>query len=468
MWHLLIHKPNDYIVNRLFTVVLILLIGCSPKVISPDPESLKPSWLKAHPTSGGYYIGIGHSNKAGDNNYVQAAKKSALDDLVSQIKVNVSSTSVLSQLEIDKRFSEQYEQIIQTTTADEIEDFEMVDTWEDDSNYWVYYRLSVSRYKAIKEEQKRNATLLATDYFSKAQAAESSGHNLQAIAYYFQALRAMEKYLGEAIRVSVDGRDILLVNEIYASLQSALNNIALLAHPAEINVNRRIQEGSHSLLIKASFSGSGKPIEGLPLHASFGKGAGDIFPSYQTNVAGESRILLNKISSKEIDQSININVDLDAFVNAGKSEVYALILKTLKLPQVQINLKVERPLVFLSSDEKSFGLRRNNSQLSNRLRNLLATNGFEFTNDKSLADLWFEVRADAEKGSITGSIYVTYLTGLIKVMSVKEGKEIYATVLDRIKGFGLDYDKSSVDAYNKAIDTLEKEKMNELINTVLQ
>lgn len=448
--------------------MLMLLLGCSPKVITPDPDSLKPLWLKAHPTLGGYYIGIGHSNKIGNNNYIQAAKKSALDDLVSQIKVNISSTSVLSQLEVDKQFSEQYEQIIQTTTADEIEEFEIMDTWEDASNYWVYYRLSIARYREIKEEQKRNATILATDYFSKARSAEASGQQLQAISYYFQALRALEKHLGEAIRVTYDGREILLVNEIYASLQSALNGIVLLANPAEINVNRRIQDGSHPLLIKAAFAGSGKPVEALPLHASFGKGSGDIFPSYKTNPAGETKILLNKISSKEIDQSIVVKVDLDALNGAGNSGVYGLIVQTLKLPQVQINLKVERPLVFLSSEERSFGVRRANAQLSNRLRNLLATNGFEFTEDKNNADLWFDVRSDAEKGSITGSIYVTYVTGLVKVITLKEGKEIYTTVLDRIKGFGLDYEKSSIDAYNKAMETLEKDKMSELINTVLQ
>lgn len=443
-------------------------MGCSPKVTPPASESLKPSWLMDHPAPAGYYIGIGHSNKGGTNNYIQAAKKSALDDLVSQIKVNISSTSVLSQLEVDKQFSEQYEQIIQTTTADEIEEFELVDTWEDASNYWAYYRLSISRYKQIKEEQKRNATLLATDYLSKARSADAAGHKLQAVIYYVHALRALEKHLGEAIRISVDGGEFLLVNEIYASLQASLSGIALRADPTELNVNRRLQEKSQTLLIKAQFSDSGKPVEGLPLNASFEKGAGDIFPSYKTNAAGETRILLNKISSKELDQSVIVKVDLDALGNGSKSEVYNLILRTLKLPRVQINLKVERPLVFLSSDEKSFGLRRNNSQLSNRLRNLLATNGFEFTNDKGMADLWFDVRADAEKGSITGSIYVTYLTGLIKVITVKEGKEIYATVLDRIKGFGLDYDKSSIDAYNKAMDTIEKEKMNELIDTVLQ
>jgi hypothetical protein len=80
----------------------------------PDPESLKPAWLRNEPYQDGYYTGIGHSTKDGSNNYIQAAKKSALDDLVSDIKVNVSSVSVLSQFEADKKFTEQYEQIIKT------------------------------------------------------------------------------------------------------------------------------------------------------------------------------------------------------------------------------------------------------------------------------------------------------------------------------------------------------------------
>jgi hypothetical protein len=69
---------------------------------------------------------------------------------------------------------------------------------------------------------------------------------------------------------------------------------------------------------------------------------------------------------------------------------------------------------------------------------------------------------------VSGSIYITYLTGVIKVTAMKEGKEIYATTLDRVKGYGLDYDKSSVDAYNKALESLEKERIKELLNTVLQ
>jgi hypothetical protein len=120
----------------------------------PDPDALKPAWLKNEPYQDGYYTGIGHSVKDGTNNYIQAAKKSALDDLISQIKVNVSSTSVLNVLEVDKKLREQYEQIIQTIAADDIEEFELVDAYEDPNNYWVYYRLSISRYRQIKETKR--------------------------------------------------------------------------------------------------------------------------------------------------------------------------------------------------------------------------------------------------------------------------------------------------------------------------
>ncbi len=74
-----------------------------------------------------YYIGIGHSAKDGINNYIQIAKSSALEDIISEIRVTVSSTSVLSQIDANKEFQERYEQIIKTTASDELEEYEQVD-----------------------------------------------------------------------------------------------------------------------------------------------------------------------------------------------------------------------------------------------------------------------------------------------------------------------------------------------------
>jgi hypothetical protein len=451
-----------------FFILFLAISACSPKVQPPDPEALKPSWLKNQPYQEGYYTGIGHSTKDGSNNYIQSAKKSALDDLVSQIKVNVSSTSVLSFLEADKKMQEQYEQIIQTTAADEIEEFELVDAWEDATNYWVYYRLSIARYRQIKEEQKRNAILLATDFLKKARQAEKDSERLQAITFYFQAFRSIEKYLGEAIRVTIDNQELLLVNEIYASIQALLDKIDVNVNPAEIVLNRRVNQTQHTVIAKTIYKDLNKSASNLPLIVLFEKGAGDVFPDYKTDMSGQTKILLNKIGSKELDQTLAIKVNIDALSGAGSSPIYKLVAHTLNVPRAQVNMKVQRPVVFLTSEEKSLGSAKSNYQISNKLKNLLANNGFEFTQDKGTADLWFDVKADSEKGSVSGSIYITYLTSVIKVMAMKEGKEIYATTLDRVKGYGLDYDKSSVDAYSKALETLEKDRMNELLNTVLQ
>lgn len=404
----------------------------------------------------------------GNNNYIQSAKKSALDDLVGQIKVAISGTSVLSQLEVNLKLTEQYEQIIKTTTADEIEEFELVDAYEDATNYWVYYRLSISRYRQIKEEQKRSAALLATDYLVKGRQAEKNNERLQAISFYFQALRSIEKYLGEAIIATVDGKEILLGNEIYASIQAALDKITLTVKPTDITVNRRVNQTESPVTAKVAFKDTGKPVSLLTLAVAFEKGSGDVFPTYKTDQNGSAKILITKIGSREIEQSLGVKVDIDALSGSGSSPVYSLIAKTFNVPHAQVNMKVQRPVAYIVSDEKTFGLSKSAPQISNKLKNLLANNGFEFTDDKRTADLLFDIRADSEKGSISGSIFVTYLTGMIKVTAAKGGKEIYATAFDRVRGYGLDYDKSSADAYSKALETLEKERIAELLETVLQ
>jgi hypothetical protein len=247
-----------------------------------------------------------------------------------------------------------------------------------------------------------------------------------------------------------------------------LDKITLKADPTEIAINRRLQQSGQSVVTLASYKDIGKPAGGLSLIAAFEKGAGDIFPNYKTDENGQAKILMNKIGSKELEQTVGVKVDIDAISGSSNSPVYKLIAQTLNVPRAQVMLKVQRPIVYLTSEERSLGQSRNNTQITNRLKNLLANSGFEFTGNKSDADLMFEVSADSERGSISGSIYITYLTGVIKVTAVREGKEIYATTLDRVKGYGLDYDKSSQDAYNKALELLEKERMNEIIDNVLQ
>jgi len=452
--------------------LLLILVGCSPSVtnssLKSDLQKTKPEWLTAKPVSASYYIGIGHSTKDGSNNYIQTAKKSALEDLVSEIKVNISSTSVLSQIDANREFQEKYEQIIQTTVADEIQEFEQVDAWEDDRNYWVYYRLSKQRYKDIKDQQKRDAVALGLDFFTKAKEAERKGESVLALGFYYQGFRAIEKYLAEPIRLVFEDKEILLTNEIIASMQLLLDKIELSVDPSEIMLNRRVAQSDLAVVTKVVDKSSRKVIPDLPLTAAFEKGAGDVFPTYKTDASGQAKILLTKISSRDIEQTMAVKVDMMSFAGQGSSDIYSLIARKMIVPKATVLMKVARPLVFITASEKSLGVDKSNQQITNRVKNFLANSGFEFTDDRSKAELSLDINANSEKGAVSGSIYITYVTALIRVSTARDNKEIYATTLDRIKGFSLDYERSSQEAYNKSLETLEKEKLPELLNAILQ
>ena len=446
-------------------------MGCSPAIntsLKMDLKNPKPEWLSAKPNQSSYYTGIGRGTKNGTGNYIQEAKKSALEDLVSEIKVNISSTSVLSQIDANKEFQERYEQIINTTAADEIEEFEQVDSWQDELNYWVYYRLSKQRYKEIKDEQKRNAVSISLDFFSKAKQAEKNGELSLALGFYYQGFRAIEKYLGEPIRIDFEGKEILLTSEVVASMQLLMDKISITINPTEIALNRRVSLGEQTIMCKAIDKNSKKVVGDLPLRAEFEKGAGNVFPTYKTDAAGMAKILLTKISSRDLEQTVVVKVNPLSFAGLSATKIDSLVVQKMGLPRATLLLKVQRPIVFVSSIERSLGATKSNQQITNRIKNYLATAGFEFTDDKSKAELAMDIDANSEKGVVSGSIYITYVTAVIRVASVKGNKEIYATTLDRIKGFSLDFERSSQEAYNKSLEILEKEKLPALLNSILQ
>ena len=438
------------------------------KKAKAEPEVVKPAWLSAKPAEDVYYIGIGHSVKDGTNNYIQSAKKSALEDLISEIKVNISSSSALTSLDVNKEFTEKYEQIINTTAADELEEFEQVDSWEDDRNYWLYYRLSKQRYHEIKEQKKRDAVSLALDFFTKAKTSERAGQIVESLSFYFQGFRAIEKYLGEPIRIEFEGKEILLTNEIIASIQHQLDNITITNSPNALEINRRVAMSGQPVMTRVTYKDSGKPVADLPLNAMFEKGSGDVFPTYKSDAGGSAKILLTKITARDLEQSMAVRVDLLAFAGQDASDVYKLVAQKLAVPTANVVMKVQRPLVYVSAQEKSLGVDKSTRQVTNKIKNYLATAGFEFTDNKNLSELWVDIQADSEKGSASGSIFITYVTAIIKVATTKDNKEIYATTIDRIKGYSLDYERSSQEAYNKSIDALEKEKLPELLNAILQ
>ena len=460
-------SPRNTMFKRIF-LPLCLFTACSPSVNQRAAEPPQPEWMRSRPTSGLYYSGIGHSAKGIGINHVQAGKKSALEDLAGDIRVNIQATSALSVMNAGKQFSEKYEQIINTTVADDLEDHELADSWETATDYWVYYRLSRSQYQATKRRRLEEATTLAFDFFNRSREAAADGRVAVALGFSLQGLRAMEKYLAEPVRVTLNGSDVLLNTELTGFIQTLLDRIQLTALPGSLSVNRRQALNTVPILVKATDKQTGKPLEDLTLHAEFEKGAGELVRQFKTGASGEAPIQLSRINSAEVDQSVRVAVEPAGGDAAATSEVTRLILSRMVLPQTRVMLQVKRPVILVTASERMLGVAAANPRITNTIRNFLTARGFSFTDDAKAAELLLELRSSTEKGSISGSLYITYLDAVIRIVSANNGQELYTTALDRIKGYSLDYERSGQDATGKAIELLEKEKLPALLEVILQ
>ena len=95
-----------------------------------------PEWVTNRPNSPLHYIGVSSASK-NNTSFQKIAKRNALDDLLSEIRVTIQSVSILNQMDKDGTFREAFESTIKSTVADEIENLELVDTHEDEQNYWI-------------------------------------------------------------------------------------------------------------------------------------------------------------------------------------------------------------------------------------------------------------------------------------------------------------------------------------------
>jgi len=449
-----------------------ILISCAPSVVPVNAlqteQSDRPEWVSRKPASSFYYVGVGYSQKDRSDNYVQSSKQNALDDMISEISVSISSVSVLNQLDDGKGLSEQYESIIKTAASDDIEGYELVDSWENEDQYWVYYRLSKSKYKQRKEEMRENAMTLAKDNYVGGKQRIAEGDITSGLRLYVNGLYVMAPYLAQSNNVLVNGDSVLLGNALYNEIQKTFNEMTISSEKEQYTINR-ILDSDVSIDVAVKTKGKNQPIGELPLKAKFLVGEGNVQQEYTTNARGTTDILLSSIRSKEPKQVISVTPDIDKLITSQEGrKKYGMLLQGLQLPQKELHFQIKKPIVYIESSEKRLGQPTQGTSINEKVKQIFSTEGFVLGRIKDKADLWVELIADTDKGKASGSIYVTYFNLNINVIDMATGAEIHHAGIDRLKAYSLNYDRSSQSGYDKALEILEKETMPKLIEEILR
>jgi hypothetical protein len=257
----------------------------------------QPDWIINRPNSSLHYIGIASAEK-NNTNYQKIAKRNALDDLLSEIRVTIQSVSILNQMDNNGVFKEEYQSIIKSTVADEIENLELVATYEDETHYHVYYRILKEEYANQKQRNKEQAQKMALQFFEKAIGAESTKDYVTAIDFYLQSLLAIKAYWGENIEVTYQGKSMFLAIESYTQLQKLLDGINITSDTQTINFNSRTE--TKTLVIQAKDNGN-NTISKIPLLVSFLPQRAQQ-KNYFTNENGQASVTLGLTNNVDFNQ----------------------------------------------------------------------------------------------------------------------------------------------------------------------
>ena len=431
----------------------------------------KPEWVKEHPVSSNYYIGVGSISKNGQSlNYREQAKKNALNDLASEISVTIKSNSFLFSMESDGSFNEEFKSTIKTEISKNIEGYELVDSWEDDSTYKVFYRLLKSEYHQKQRQKKEKALRLCYDLYTKAVAAQKESDIVLAINLNAKALLSIKKYWNEINEYRVDNKSIFLENEIFRNIQWILNQITLeiTNKPFELSYTNRY---SNSLVISCMFKK--EKVSYLPL----------ILTYYRKAKYSEDKVKYSKAKTSEANglvsffvtnpymlkqQDLRVDVDIMKILNIDEQNLNLMtkVFSKLTGAKVSIPLAIVLPKIFIEGDEKNLGSPSSNMLLSNTFKENFIKRKYNVVDQKPLDGLTLTVSTNTKLERNKTRFVFAYLNGIILLKNNSTGKTVYSKTLSNIKGVHSTKVKASLKAYQETTELINKSLFNDMLKTI--
>lgn len=456
---------------------LLFLISCSaPKQTSVEEKGAKkdnstivPSWVKVRPASDFYYVGIGHaSKKTSPSDFREVSKKNALNDLASGISVNVSTNSVLSQLETNNLYKEEFRQDIKVNVNEQLQDFEEVATYENEEGYWVYYQLSKSAYQEAKQKEIDAAIFQGSDYLKKAIDFKAQGRYKEALLAYVSGIEKIKKHLDQSLQTQFEGKTIFLGNELFNGYRTLLNEIVIDASEETY----RVKIGSNASLNFVVKSSDGKSLSAIPLQVEIKK---ELYTYAQglSDQNGNFVVKIGKVSRQAFSQYVQVSIDVKQILReAAVSSLTSKLLQLVTPLSEKISIEPLPVYVLIRSEEKNNGIALTRKYLDGAFKEALVSNGFIPVDVAEKADLILEVRADASNAGVNSEQGMQFYSSLLNVVvSLKEkssGTLVYQNNLTPIKGTQLSFDKAAEDAYVKAVKKIKLSVAADLMKAYLQ
>lgn len=455
-------------------LALVLLVGCKdkqPVVSTPVTQEVeRPSWVVSRPSSAGDYIGVGLANK-GRPDFQETAKKNALNDLASEISVKVEGNSLLYTLDRRTTFDESFTSSIKTSTTEQLEGYELVDTWENGTEYWTYYRLSKAEHARIKAEKKAKAIGTATDLHTRSLASLSAGDLKSAFDQDLRGLLAIKDYWGENDVVDIGGRQVPLANELYNDLQKLTSGVQFSVLPERCELNYA-NHFKRELLITAvhGVNGSTRDLVQLPVTITYPGTGGKVTELKNTDPEGQVRTTVQRVAD-DLPTAPEVVVRLNMDELASKELDQALVkplLASLTVPEKHAPIDRKMPKVFMRAKETNLGQPVNDAGVAMAVREELTRRGFRFVDREADSELVLDLNATTRQGGESNGFFTAFLDLALTFRDRRTQDVVHEGGRQGVKGVQLNYDKAGLEAYKKAVQDVRKEVVPAMINALYQ
>lgn len=420
-----------------------------------------PDWVRSRPITPGYYTGIGWSQKTLNvQQYQQTAKQNALADMASEISISISSNSVLHAFESNLGFREDFSSTIQARAQEDLEGFEVLDTWEDQDNYWIYYRLSSARHREISEKRKTDATRLSSAHLESAVRSMEEGQVYNTIIQLIQSMEAIKNYFDDPLPAEFMGREIQLGNEIFNQLSSTISAIDITPEQQSLTVKTG-QEVPASLLRFTVRDNNGRPVSDFPLVAGYSERP---IRNNRTRTGrdGTAGFGIDVIRSSGSVETFTIRADMETIISGATTDpVIRRLLGRLGSPEAVVRINIEPPVFTLITKEENLGIKLSPGSLEESFRKSAAASGYLIEEKKSKADYIVIITAETKKTGDGGTYINALLTGSI-IVERPGGNTIYHRSLENFRGSHFEPVRAGEEAFRHAARRMESSWFREI------
>lgn len=431
-------------------VIIILFValfwgcGSSKQLTHAELMETAPQWVKQTPNHPAYYQGVGRAVKTIQPDYRERARQNALSELAAGISVNISSSSVLNQFELDNSYNEFFRDNIKVSVQQYLEGYEMVDEWETEQQYYVYYRLSKSRFEEIKQERIRSSLNVSVSKFEQARAMSQQGKTFDALGFYIRAVEDIRNFLADDLSAEIDGSSRTYSTFLIGEMMSQLRGLQIIFPVEKLSVKPGEENATQSFDVWVKDQ-NGNPVANLPVKTTFSWLPGKNYETI-TDARGVFRITPERIVPGLTNEMITSVVDMKKIAENHTEDLMVQRLFT-DVSASQYALPVEViPPVFLIVIDNPHG-RALSSSLLNEISRLFSQDGIRITETDGEQDYNLLIDLGITDQVLLGNRYTNKLKAAI-IVEDTSGRTLHSSSVDDVSGLGNSASDAIDDAFN--------------------